>query len=92
MEVSIRDFKKEHDYTIDPHTAVGVNVAKSLDLNSEVLCLSTAHPGKFQDAVEDAIGEALILPESLESLKGKPTRKTLLPPDVEAVRSFIENA
>ena len=89
---TIRNFKNEHGYTIDPHTAVGVHVAKSLKPDSEILSLSTAHPGKFQEAVENAINEELRLPDSLESLKGLPTRKTLLPPDVEAVREFIEGS
>ncbi len=63
-----------------------------INIEGDVLCLSTAHPGKFQDAVEKAIGEELVLPDALESLKGLPTRKTLLPPEVEAVRKFIEEA
>jgi|SaaInlStandDraft_1057018.scaffolds.fasta_scaffold24880_1 threonine synthase len=89
---TIRDFKLKHNYTIDPHTAIGIHVADQLQYSSDILCLSTAHPGKFQEAVEKATGEALDLPDSLESLKGLPTRKTLLPPDIEAVRSFIERS
>lgn len=89
---TICEFKKENDYILDPHTAVGVNVANQLQKEGDVLCLSTAHPGKFQEAVENAIGEELILPDALEKLKGLETRKTLLPPDVDAVKTFIKNS
>lgn len=89
---TIADFQKQHGYTLDPHTAVGIKAAQEV-CNSEepVMCLSTAHPGKFQDAVEDALGTTYTLPEALESLKGLPTRKEKLPASTQAVKDFILN-
>jgi threonine synthase len=53
---------KEHGtpYVLDPHTAVGVKAAEKLraertDCNGPIICLSTAHPAKFDEAVERAL-------------------------------------
>jgi threonine synthase len=87
---AISDFHKKHNYTLDPHTAVGVRAAQDiLGKEKPVMSLSTAHPGKFQDAVEDALKTSYQLPTELESLKGLPTRKTLLPASADAVRNFV---
>jgi threonine synthase len=87
---AISDFHKKHNYTLDPHTAVGVRAAQDiLGKEEPVMSLSTAHPGKFQDAVEDALKTSYQLPTELESLKGLPTRKTLLPASADAVRNFV---
>jgi threonine synthase len=55
-------------YTLDPHGAVGYLGLK--DFISENpgyvgVFLETAHPGKFRDVVEEALGERLVLPERL---------------------------
>lgn len=66
---------KPRGYTLDPHGAVGYLGLK--DFMSENpgyvgVFLETAHPGKFRDVVEDALGEELILPERLAAfLEGK---------------------
>ena len=87
---TIREFERQFGYTLDPHTAVGMRAAqKALGPNSDVMCLATAHPGKFQEAVEKALGRSYQLPEALESLKGKPTRKIVLPASAEAVKKVI---
>jgi threonine synthase len=59
---------KEKDYTLDPHGAVGYLGLKDF-MNENPgyvgVFLETAHPGKFRDVVEEALGEKLILPERL---------------------------
>jgi threonine synthase len=54
---TIASFFKNTGYLLDPHTAVGVKAA--LDRVSDktpVICLATAHPAKFGDAVITATG------------------------------------
>jgi len=58
-------------YLLDPHTAIGVAAANGLKLNAAtpMVCLATAHPAKFADAVKQAIPEAAIdLPAHLANL------------------------
>jgi threonine synthase len=87
---TIGAFEKQHDYVLDPHTAVGVQAAREvLGEDAEVMCLATAHPGKFQVAVEKGLGREYTLPEELEQLKGLPSRKQKLAPTAEAVKALL---
>ena len=53
---TISRFYKEHDYILDPHTAVGVKVAEKFKTSGvPMVCLATAHPAKFCEVVEKAI-------------------------------------
>ena len=65
IDVMSRYFK-EWDYVLDPHTAIGVGAAEKLIAEDEdVICLATAHPGKFQGPVEKALEKNYVLPEAL---------------------------
>ena len=54
----IRRTYEETGIILDPHTAVGVAAARTTRRDPDVpmVCLATAHPAKFPDAVEAAIG------------------------------------
>lgn len=59
---------KKLGYTLDPHGAVGyMGLKEFLEVHSEYqgVFLETAHPGKFRDVVESALGTELVLPERL---------------------------
>ncbi len=87
---TISDMYKEHGYLLDPHTAVGVHVGRSLRSPDEpLLCLATAHPAKFGDAIEQATGEDLAHHSLLDVLDDLPTRCTRMPADSAAIRDFL---
>ena len=87
---TIRNFHTETGYLLDPHTAVGVRAAlEILPADSARICLATAHPAKFCETVEKAIGEAVPVPESVKKLEGKPVRCEIMDADLEKVRAFI---
>jgi threonine synthase len=87
---TIRTFYKDHNYLLDPHTAVGVNAAQARTCNDiPVVCLATAHPAKFGAAVTKAIGKAPVLPPGLEGLEAKESRCEVLEPDVRVVQEYI---
>lgn len=86
----ISDFYTETGYLLDPHTAVGVKAA--LDLlppDSARVCLATAHPAKFSETVELALGFQVPAPPSVSELFGKPTRCEIMDADIDNVRQFI---
>lgn len=66
---------KKQGYILDPHGAVGyLGLLDFRRKNPGYLgvFLETAHPGKFRDVVEKALGEEVILPERLSQfLKGE---------------------
>jgi threonine synthase len=76
---------------IDPHTAVGLHAARAITGDSAVpvVTLATAHPAKFPDAVEQAIGLEAPLPERVGDLFALEERCETLPADYDTVRDFI---
>ena len=76
---------------IDPHTAVGLAAARRADRrpDEQMVVMATAHPAKFGDAVEAAIGKLPPMPDALAELAERPERCTRLPNDLAAVKSHV---
>ena len=81
---------------IDPHSAAGL--AAAMDAAAErddegrqtpTICLATAHPAKFPDAVEQATGVRPALPAALADLLSRPEQVTQLPNDLAAVKAYV---
>jgi threonine synthase len=88
---TIASFHRETGYLLDPHTAVGVKAALACCGKGETLvCLATAHPAKFDEAVQKATGIAPPYPEVLAGIEKLPTRCAVLDNDQAAIRAFIE--
>ncbi len=86
----IRDFYEKTGYLLDPHTAVGVKASlEVLPPDSSRICLATAHPAKFSETVEMALGKAAPVPEAVKELNGKPTRCEIMDADIDKVREFV---
>ncbi|MBF0165748.1 MAG: threonine synthase [Magnetococcales bacterium] len=84
----IRDTYACHQYLLDPHTAVGCHAAQAEE--GSVVCLATAHPAKFAEAVCQATGREPDLPPTFVGLAELPTRCAVVPADADAVRRFIQ--
>ncbi len=87
---TIKKYQSEYDYVLDPHTAVGVGAAESLsEKDIPTVCLATANPAKFPDAIRQATGQDLAHHPDIDALADLPTRCEILPNDEKAVREFI---
>jgi threonine synthase len=87
---AIRSVYENTGMLIDPHTAVGVKVAREFAEDGvPMLTMATAHPAKFPDAVERATGERPVLPEHLADLLDRPEHTSHLPNDLAAVEAFV---
>jgi threonine synthase len=77
-------------YLADPHTATGLHVARTQP-SSEVpmIVLATAHPAKFPDSVEAAVGIRPNLPSWLSGLMERRETYSVLPSDVKMVEDHI---
>ena len=87
---------RETGELIDPHSAIGVGAAQAAmagaplaDPRSPVVCLATAHPAKFPDAVMKATGVRPALPARLGDLMARPERMDVLPNDLTKVQDFV---
>ncbi|MDE0474135.1 MAG: threonine synthase [Gammaproteobacteria bacterium] len=84
----------EHGYILDPHTAVGwlaLEQALAERPDAHGVVLATAHPGKFGDIVEEAIGRPVPVPEQLAAGETKPSRFTRIPPSLGELQRVVMN-
>ena len=90
---TIRRYHAVHGYVLDPHTAVGVACAeRHLSADHPMICLSTAHPAKFADAIRRATGiDGLATHPSVEALRSLPRRQDHLPADTAAVAEYVQS-
>ena len=88
---TIREYWTRHHYLLDPHSAVGVAVgSRHLDASAPMICLATAHPAKFGDAIVRATGQDLAHHPILDALLGLPTRMDVVPADAATVASIVK--
>lgn len=82
---------RETDEILDPHSAVAVAGAERCRRDEAVpmTAIATAHPAKFPDAVEKAIGVRPELPAHLADLMKRPERVATLPNDLGALKRYI---
>jgi len=91
VRATIKQFKDEYNYVLDPHSSVGVCAAlQHKKQGVPMVCLATAHPAKFGDTVEQATGTKVELPESLQKIMTKDTRCELMDSNSFLIKKFIK--
>jgi len=87
----IREYNDKHKYVMCPHTAVGVSaIHQTKDVDEMMICLATAHEGKFPAAVKQVIDPLPKPPEQLSVLLDLPTRLSVCPNNLRTVQDFME--
>jgi threonine synthase len=81
----------EHNYLLDPHSAIGVEAGRVCNQHPEVpmITMATAHPVKFPDAVIKAGQTAPQLPSHLTDLFERPERCEVLDNDLATVQKYM---
>jgi threonine synthase len=89
----IRDMWARHGYLLDPHGAIawlGLRDALGTEPgDAPGVFLSTAHPAKFREVVEPAIGEAIPLPPALAEAIKRPRHSERLPVDYGVLKKLL---
>lgn len=87
----IRRVRDETGLLVDPHTAIALAAARAVPNPDGVprICLATAHPAKFPDAVEAATGIRPPLPDHLADLLDRPEQVDALPNDPAALADYL---
>jgi len=86
---TIRTTLSRNSYLLDPHSAIGVHVAREHPTGSPMVVLATAHPAKFPDAVKAATGVAPALPDWLSDLMTRQEKFKVLPSDLKMVEEYV---
>ncbi len=90
---SMRAVYEATGYLADPHTAVGLEGVRryrqATGDTTPAIVLSTAHPTKFPEAVERALGFAPETPPALAALTNRPTFVAPIAPTLEALRPYL---
>jgi len=91
---TVAEIRRLHDvcgYLADPHSAIGIAAARALPPAHGVptVAMATAHPAKFPDAIQRAIGIRPELPPKLADLMARPERFVVLPNDLAAVEANV---
>ncbi|NNE96418.1 MAG: threonine synthase [Acidimicrobiales bacterium] len=88
--VEMKRVYHEHGTLIDPHTAVGMAVGRELHrAGTPLIVMGTADPAKFADAVKEATGEVVPLPERAGNVMELPERFDVIPASLDAVRAYL---
>jgi threonine synthase len=77
---------------VDPHTAVGIAAARKLRSSlpeGAVVCLATAHPAKFPDAVRKATGIDPELPDSMKDIFSREQRFVKFPASSDVIKEYV---
>ena len=83
---------REHGYLLDPHSAIAWLALKDQLADrpdAHGVFLATAHPAKFREVVEPAIGRSIELPRPLADALSRPRRSTSMPADYDALEDFL---
>ena len=88
----IGDVYRRHDYLLDPHSAIAwlaLQDALAAEPDAAGVFVATAHPGKFREVVEPAIGRSVPLPRPLQEALGRPRHSISMDVDYAALRDFL---
>jgi threonine synthase len=83
---------REHGYVLDPHSAIAWLALQDRLANqpeARGVFLSTAHPAKFREVVEPAIGRDIEMPRALAEAISRPRRSISMPAEYNALEEFL---
>ncbi len=95
---TISEVWREHRVLLDPHSAVGVCAARDRrsdsrhDPETPMICLATAHPAKFAEAIVAVGLPAPDLPESLQRQFLQPERYEVIDSNFAALTEILRGA
>ncbi|MBN2652236.1 MAG: threonine synthase [Spirochaetales bacterium] len=88
----MEDVYNRKDYFVCPHTAVGYEASsRFLEKNPEakIISLATAHPAKFLEVTDEALGVIPPIPQRLKSLLKKDKIAEKINPTLEDLKFFL---
>ncbi|MBU6419728.1 MAG: threonine synthase [Proteobacteria bacterium] len=94
-EATLKEIRRsytESQYLADPHSVIGLAAGRDCaPVGLPVIAAATAHPAKFPDAIEKAVGSRPPLPPHLSDLYDRKEIFTRAPADLTAIETLVRN-
>ncbi len=92
----IKETYNKYNYIIDPHGAVGLLALEQYVSEQKIesysgIVVETAHPAKFKDSVDNALGIDVELPEALQKCISKEKKTTKLSSEYSEFKEYLLN-
>jgi threonine synthase len=87
----IKDFFINYGFILDPHTATAVGASYKFRNESKTVILGTAHPFKFLDTIELAIGKSVEPPSQFKNLFEKVENFEIIDNNISIIKSYISS-
>ena len=88
----IKNYYRDYNVVIDPHTAVGLGSAFKCEEEFDIkVSLATAHPAKFNTTVSAIIGNDDFIPSKVKSMMELDDNYVILENDAIIVKKFLED-
>jgi threonine synthase len=92
---TIRDVHRATGYVLDPHSAVGyLGAREALDRapkGATAVVLATAHPAKFRETVERALGSPVALPSALAAVAEQEEHVVSIPAEYPILEEYLRS-
>jgi threonine synthase len=88
----IGDVYRRYGYLLDPHSAIAwlaLNDHLATDPDAGGVFVATAHPAKFREVVEPAIGRSIPLPPALAEAAERPRHAISMEVEYQMLRDFL---
>ena len=87
---AMRQCYEQHHYILDPHGACGYQaLSQLLQPGEQGVFAETAHPAKFKNVVEDAIGAEVVIPQRLAAFMKGEKQTVELSTQFDAFKAFL---
>jgi threonine synthase len=90
---SIREVYQQRGYLLDPHGAIAYSGARKFLAEAPepamAVFLETAHPAKFREVMEDALGEKIAIPARLQEFAEKQEQMVLMRNSFEELKDIL---
>ena len=89
----IADVYRRTGYVLDPHSAVAYRAQERHHSGGDgpTVVLATAHPAKFPEIVERAVGRSVELPDGLAAMMNAEEHFALIEPTLKALEAFLDD-
>lgn len=89
IRATISEVNENHGYLLDPHSAAAWRVGESTHTDLPQVVVATAHPAKFSETVEQAVGAPAPLPPGFEAIMERDERTQVINAHASELEPFI---